>query len=81
MAARRHCIGVGRVPKSVSSPAYDQSASILLEAVANSEAYPCFWMRGLIPAPWTSVSPPPSSESWGGGGLFKRWPRRAFLLG
>eukprot|EP00959_Pyramimonas_sp_CCMP1952_P162597 3399444-Pyramimonas_sp.AAC.1 len=52
-----------------STPAYAQSAHLLPEAVASSEAYPCFWMRGLSPAHWTAVTPPPSIESWDGNGL------------
>eukprot|EP00959_Pyramimonas_sp_CCMP1952_P445161 9321349-Pyramimonas_sp.AAC.1 len=43
---------------------YTDSESLTSAAHAGADSAACFWLRGLIPAAWTAVPPPPSSEDW-----------------
>ena len=49
---------------SPDDKAISDSAHLLPEAVAEQSAFPCFWFRGIIPAGWTSVTPPVNYEKW-----------------
>eukprot|EP00959_Pyramimonas_sp_CCMP1952_P416723 8730636-Pyramimonas_sp.AAC.1 len=46
------------------SPAYRMSSHLVSRAVAESDAYPCFWLRGLLPSPWVDVPPPIEHPEW-----------------
>ena len=50
-------------------PAYDESERYAEQAAEESELFPIFWLRGLLPLPWVQVPPPPVEEAWEGWGF------------
>eukprot|EP00959_Pyramimonas_sp_CCMP1952_P410772 8608175-Pyramimonas_sp.AAC.1 len=43
---------------NVKKDAYTESDDLIPQALAQGEANQGFWLRGLMPAPWTEVPPP-----------------------
>ena len=44
-------------------PAFDDSAELVPQALAQMDMDEGFWLRGMMPAPWTAVPPSPSQEA------------------
>eukprot|EP00959_Pyramimonas_sp_CCMP1952_P312266 6535748-Pyramimonas_sp.AAC.1 len=46
------------------SKAHEDSEYLISAAFSQHAADSCFWRRGLIPAAWTRIPPPPVEEAW-----------------
>ena len=55
--------------KNTGALAYERSDALVPEAIAQAPSCEAFWLRGLLPAQWVSVPPPPSAASWSSTGV------------
>ncbi|CAK0842450.1 unnamed protein product, partial [Prorocentrum cordatum] len=51
-------------PHNKGKRAFQDSDTLVPEAVAQYEQCPAFWFRGLTPSAWTSTLPPARDERW-----------------
>eukprot|EP00959_Pyramimonas_sp_CCMP1952_P258366 5400545-Pyramimonas_sp.AAC.1 len=60
---------------NTGSAAYKQSDCLVAKAGAQHEQTPCFWLRGLIPRPWTTMPAPIYADDWEYDGINAFGPR------